>query len=532
MLKIIRNTFLICACSAVCVAQSVDLEIGSVAVGTQATNMFVFAQTGEVAPFGMATLVAESSSWPITNNTPGTPAQLAASLHFNLEDSFSFRFTLNDARYAEARTVQLLNGTISGGTGTFASATGSISLTLAKDGDTSFATGTTTGSGTITINGVTTNLEVSNMRGWGGSLGAGRELDTLTGSVRVTGSLGGGNGSVLMYYGRSQPVIGVFKLNFGQDSVNILFNYVPDANGNTPATFSGRFAAGSGRYARADGPVTFTTIDGSLPFRFRVTGTLTIAAADAPEITSVRTVNGLPQIAYNTWVEIKGNNLVPRDTPAAGVDWSNAPSFSTGQMPTQLGPISVNLNGMPAYVYWYCSAATNPNCQTDQINVLGGLMPTAHEGPAVARVTRDGVMSPTFTTHRARISPAFLSFDARGHVAARHSDASLMGPRDLYPGHTTPASRGETIMVVGTGFGPPTNGPLTAGSATQSGPMLTQGISCFVGGVSANVQAALISPGLYQFNITIPRSVPSGDNLLNCMYNLHVIRPGALIAIE
>lgn len=54
----------------------------------------------------------------------------------------------------------------------------------------------------------------------------------------------------------------------------------------------------------------------------------------------------------------------------AGVDWSNAPDFANGMMPTQLGPIKVAFNGTPAFIYYYCSAVTNPNCADDQINVL------------------------------------------------------------------------------------------------------------------------------------------------------------------
>ena len=39
-------------------------------------------------------------------------------------------------------------------------------------------------------------------------------------------------------------------------------------------------------------------------------------------------------------------------------------------MPTRLGGVSATVNGKPAYVYWFCSAATTPTCGSDQINVL------------------------------------------------------------------------------------------------------------------------------------------------------------------
>jgi hypothetical protein len=39
-------------------------------------------------------------------------------------------------------------------------------------------------------------------------------------------------------------------------------------------------------------------------------------------------------------------------------------------MPTNLNDISVTVNGLPAYIYFYCSSATNRDCPADQINIL------------------------------------------------------------------------------------------------------------------------------------------------------------------
>ncbi|MEO8657911.1 MAG: FG-GAP-like repeat-containing protein, partial [Bryobacteraceae bacterium] len=75
-------------------------------------------------------------------------------------------------------------------------------------------------------------------------------------------------------------------------------------------------------------------------------------------------------VAANAWLEIHGVNLVPATTPAAGVTWANAPEFASGRMPTQLDGISVTINQQPAYIFFYCSAATSPVCSTDQVNAL------------------------------------------------------------------------------------------------------------------------------------------------------------------
>jgi uncharacterized protein (TIGR03437 family) len=115
-------------------------------------------------------------------------------------------------------------------------------------------------------------------------------------------------------------------------------------------------------------------------------------------------------------------------------------------------------------------------------------------------------------------------------VAARHLDGSIVGRANLFPGASTPAKVGETISLYGTGFGQPVATPLTEGSVTQSGPM--QGIDCWISGVSATAAGALVGPGLYQINMTIPNGLASGDNLVNCVYRFYPTFPGTLIAIQ
>lgn len=101
---------------------------------------------------------------------------------------------------------------------------------------------------------------------------------------------------------------------------------------------------------------------------------LVLAAAglvSGPLIGSVATANGGVGIDQNDFIVIKGANLVPASTAASGVVWSTAPSFAQAQMPTNLQGVSVTVNGKPAFVYFYCSAATDPNCLEDQLIGVG-----------------------------------------------------------------------------------------------------------------------------------------------------------------
>ncbi|MGD1091114.1 MAG: protease pro-enzyme activation domain-containing protein [Bryobacteraceae bacterium] len=247
-----------------------------------------------------------------------------------------------------------------------------------------------------------------------------------------------------------------------------------------------------------------------------------------PIISSVTTAFAGPAIAQNTFIVIKGANLVPATTPANGVIWSTAPSFAAGLMPTQLDGVSVTVNNKPAFVYFYCSAATDPACPLDQLNILTPLDNTI--GPVPVVVTSGGVSSSAFTVNMQAVEPSFLLFP-KGYIAATHSNYSLVGPTSLYPGSSTPAKPGEVIELYAVGLGLP-SAPLVNGSAAQSGslPVLPM---CSLGGNSATLAfAGLISPGLYQLNLTIPAAAANGDNLVSCTDDGLTTPAGDLITVQ
>jgi uncharacterized protein (TIGR03437 family) len=221
--------------------------------------------------------------------------------------------------------------------------------------------------------------------------------------------------------------------------------------------------------------------------------------------------------AQNAWLAIRGNNLVPSTTPASGVDWSKAPDFASGKMPTVLNGVSVKINDKPAYIYFFCSAVTASICPADQINVLAPLDTT--QGAVNVVVTSPTGTSAPYRLRMETNSPAFLLFDAHGDIVARHLDAtySLLGPTTLYPGLSTPAKAGEKILLAGIGFGLPTT-TLVDGSSQQLGPLPQKPI-CFIGLNQATVSGAnVVSPGLYLLTVIVPNGTPSGDNLVTCSY--------------
>lgn len=259
---------------------------------------------------------------------------------------------------------------------------------------------------------------------------------------------------------------------------------------------------------------------------------LALAAAaltSGPTVYSVSTAYGGDGIAQNTYIVIKGANLVPATTAASGAIWSTAPSFASGLMPTQLDGVSVTVNNKPAFVYFYCSAATDPSCVEDQLNILTPLDNTIGSVPVV--VTSGTVSAPSFTASMQAVAPSFLLFSAAGYVAATHLNGGLIGPTSLYPGYSTPATPGELIVLYTVGFGLPSTA-LVNGSSTQTGSLPVLPV-CTVGGTPATLSfAGLISPGLYQLNLTVPASAAGGDNPIACIYNGFSTPAGDLLTVQ
>lgn len=230
-------------------------------------------------------------------------------------------------------------------------------------------------------------------------------------------------------------------------------------------------------------------VSGKVQFSYMIPST----GVAGPTIASVRSAGGITGIAPNAWIEIQGSNLA-----ATTRTWQTA-DFAGGTMPAQLDGVRVSVNGKPAYVYYVSPTQVNALTPPDSLPASAPVVIANASGTSAA-----------VTAPAAPVAPALLTFDGTAYVAATHANGTLVGPSTLYPGATTPARPGEAVVLYGNGFGA-TSPPAIAGSATQSGVLSPLPIVT-IGGIAAAVQyAGLVSPGLFQFNVTIPPSAPDGD---------------------
>jgi uncharacterized protein (TIGR03437 family) len=242
-----------------------------------------------------------------------------------------------------------------------------------------------------------------------------------------------------------------------------------------------------------------TTTEGivSKPFQLTISG-----GTPVPTITSITNAAGEGSaIAENTWIEIKGVNLAP-DTRT----WRTS-DFLNNQLPAELDGVSATVNGKNAYVYYISPT---------QVNVLTPLDSTL--GPVQVKLTNNGIASTPFNLQLQSYAPGFFEFNGGPYAAATHSNGGLAGPASLFPGSSTPVTPGEIMTLYADGFGQ-TSPPLTSGLVTQTGTLPALPI-IKIGGVAATVQfAGVVAPGLYQLNVYVPASAPSGDNAVVATYN-------------
>ncbi len=236
-----------------------------------------------------------------------------------------------------------------------------------------------------------------------------------------------------------------------------------------------------------------------------------------PAVTLVANAEGgAATIAPNSWVAIQGSNL----GPAGDTRIWQSPDFLNNQLPTSLDGVSVTVNGVPAYVYFISPT---------QVNIL--TPPNAISGSVPVRVSDNGAISANFTVQAQAQSPSFFVFGGGPYIAATHVNGSYLGPTSLYPGLTTPAQPGETIVMYANGFGS-TSPPVVSGSETQSGTLSPMPVIT-IGGVAATVAfAGLVAPGEFQFNVVVPPSLANGDQPTLAMYNGLTTQAGTLITVQ
>ncbi len=308
--------------------------------------------------------------------------------------------------------------------------------------------------------------------------------------------------------------------NFGDGHVNV---YDPKAGASlgalqstsgSPIAISGLWAlqAGNGKSGGDANAVYFTAGPGGEAHG--LFGSL--QAAPVLETTNA-VVNGasfLPGISEYSWITILGANLSSTTRP-----WNPATDFVNGALPTSLDGVSVTVDGKSAYVYYISPV---------QINALVPADPSL--GTIQVATTNQTLPSNSVPATMQAVAPAFFTLSG-GNVAALHANNTVVGPTTLFANNSTPASPGETIQLYATGFGPG-NTPIPNGQVITT-PIPITGVTVTIGGAQATVTySGLVQAGVYQINVTVPSTTPSGNAGISASIGGQTTQTGVILDVN
>jgi uncharacterized protein (TIGR03437 family) len=231
-----------------------------------------------------------------------------------------------------------------------------------------------------------------------------------------------------------------------------------------------------------------------------VTGSFQLAPV-IQTVISAGSYGGFTSIAPATWIEIYGQNLA-----TTTADWTGA--FQGNNAPTSVGGTTVTVGGKSLFIDYASPGQVNGQVPSD-----------VGTGPQPVVVTTAAGSSAAFTitvnpTEPGLLAPPAFKINGTQYAVALFSNGFF----DLPPGLVSEvASRravpGDTILLYGIGFGPVSDGT-PAGVIDQGLNMVNGSLEISIGGVSAQIQYAGLTPGvvgLYQFNVVVP-NIPASDN--------------------
>jgi uncharacterized protein (TIGR03437 family) len=229
-------------------------------------------------------------------------------------------------------------------------------------------------------------------------------------------------------------------------------------------------------------------------------------SATTPLIADKGIVNGASftaPVARGGWATIYGSNF----TTGAARIW-NSSDFSGNNLPTSLDGVSVTFNDKPAALYFFNATQINVQVPDGLPDAEVTVKVTTPGGTAVSGVLHQAIAPGLFTIAQVKASDG----TSYSYPAAVHLDGALVGRPSVLQG-SRPATGGEIILVFGTGFGP-SNPPQPSGMLIPSTLLNSLVTFTLSGNQTLPQAAALISPGLYQFNVLVPTGLKSGTDYL------------------
>jgi uncharacterized protein (TIGR03437 family) len=197
------------------------------------------------------------------------------------------------------------------------------------------------------------------------------------------------------------------------------------------------------------------------------------------------------------WVSIYGSNLA-----TATVVW-------TGNFPTILGGTTVTINGKQAYLWFVSPGQINLQAPDDTTTGPVPVVITTALGSAKSTVTL-APYAPSFSLLDGKHVTGIILRNGSGAYGGGSYD--IIGPTGTSFGYSTVAAKaGDSIYLYGVGFGP-TNPQVPAGQVFLKSAPVSNPVTLSINNTNVTPSfVGLSGAGLYQFNLTIPAGLGTGD---------------------
>jgi len=236
-----------------------------------------------------------------------------------------------------------------------------------------------------------------------------------------------------------------------------------------------------------------------------ISAIVVVPAIGANGVIAASDFGGASAAAVGSFIEIYGTNLAGTTR-----NWRLS-DFNKGKAPTAVDGVTATVGGKPAYISFVSPGQVN-------VQVPSGVS-TGGSAAVVVTYKNQSTAAATLAIQPlagALLAPAKFKVNGKQYVAAYHVNGTVITGGNIPGLPASPAVAGETVQFYGLGFGPVSSGAAITGQLATGQTKLSTPVEFLFGdqklpGIVLYQGLAPTFVGLYQFNVTIPATVPSGD---------------------
>jgi len=240
-----------------------------------------------------------------------------------------------------------------------------------------------------------------------------------------------------------------------------------------------------------------------------ISAIVVVPAIGANGVIAASDFGGASAAAVGSFIEIYGTNLAGTTR-----NWRLS-DFNKGKAPTTVDGVTATVGGKPAYISFVSPGQVN-------VQVPSGVS-TGGSAAVVVTYKNQSTAAAALAIQPlagALLAPAKFKVNGKQYVAAYHVNGTVITGGNIPGLPASPVVAGETVQFYGLGFGPVSSGAPITGQLATGQTKLSTPVEFLFGDqkLPGTVLYQGLAPtfvGLYQFNVTIPATVPSGDVALH-----------------